>query len=84
MNFSSDTAGTATILKTKTSVDVVFSTPLDTAPVVNITPVGIIGGQYGVKDVTEKGFTIVIDPAQSSDTVFNWTALQSAGSNDKK
>ena len=76
VSFNSDTAGTATIHSGDSEVRVVFKQQLDAIPVVNATPLGIVSSKYGVKDVTQQGFTIVIDPTQLTDAIFNWMAIQ--------
>jgi hypothetical protein len=71
-----DSAGTVKVLAGQTTIKVVFTKPYAKPPVVNVTPVGIVAPKYGVVDVTENGFTIQIDPAQATDTQFNWIAVQ--------
>lgn len=73
---SDNSAGTVKVLAGQSSIKVVFSKPYAKPPVVNVTPVGIITPKYGVIDVTENGFTVQIDPAQTTDTQFNWIAVQ--------
>ena len=75
VTFNSDTAGKATLLTGDDEVTITFVSELDSVPIVNVTPLGIVDTKYGVKEVTTKGFTIVIDQVQSLNTMFNWSAI---------
>ncbi len=73
---SKDTAGLVKVPAGQTQVKILFSKPYAKKPVINVTPTGVIEPKYGVVEVTNEGFVIVIDPAQSTDTEFNWIAVQ--------
>ena len=75
--FSSDQIGTLTIPANTTKVKVIFSTPFKTAPIVNITPVGIMDGSYTLEEVTEGSFIVSLILPFEMDTTFNWTAFLS-------
>lgn len=76
---SNNTAGKVKVLAGKNKVEVRFSKPYATPPVINVTPIGIIAPKYGVANVTVDGFEIDIDPVQAIDTQFNWFAVESSG-----
>ncbi len=73
--FNNDTGGFATIKQGHQQVEIKFTKEYAKKPVVNAT---VTDGQfitYTVKDVSEKGFIIILkDPAQQ-DIQFNWTAF---------
>ncbi len=68
-------SGNATIAGGNNSIRVNFSTPLTKIPSVTITPVGINAVYYGIENVNQNGFDIVIQPVSTSDILFNWIAL---------
>jgi hypothetical protein len=74
-----DNAGVVTVEKGSKSVKVVFSTAYDIIPVVNATllvkdslPQNLV---YGVKDVSERGFTLVLNRQAEEDVEFSWIAI---------
>ena len=74
-----DNAGIATLPKNNNSVKVVFSDAYDRIPIVNATllvkdsiPQDLV---YGVKDVSEKGFTLVLNQQAEEDMDFSWIAI---------
>jgi hypothetical protein len=73
---SNNTAGSVKIPIGATKVIVQFSKPYTTPPIINATPIGIIAPKYGVTNITKDGFEIDIDPAQPTDTQFNWFAVE--------
>ncbi len=73
---SSNTAGTVKLLAGQTKVSIQFSKPYTAPPIINATPIGIIAPKYGVTNITKDGFDIDIDPAQPTDTQFNWFAVE--------
>ncbi len=68
-------SGNATVAAGNNSIHVNFSTPLTKIPSVTITPVGINTVYYGVQNVDQNGFDIVVEPISTSDILFNWIAL---------
>jgi len=73
---TNNTAGTVKIPVGETKIVVQFSKPYSTPPVINATPIGIIAPKYGVTNITKNGFEIDIDPAQPTETQFNWFAVE--------
>ncbi len=73
---TNNTAGTVKIPVGETKIVVQFSKPYSTPPVINATPIGIIAPKYGVTNITKSGFEIDIDPAQPTETQFNWFAVE--------
>ncbi len=73
--FNNNSGGFATIKKGEDSVQVTFSKPFATPPIVTVS---IKNGQfvdYAYKDLTEKGFTIVLKDKATADIEFAWNAL---------
>ena len=68
-------SGNANLIAGNNFVHVTFSTPLTKIPSVTITPVGINTVYYGVENIDQNGFDIVVEPISSSDILFNWIAL---------
>jgi hypothetical protein len=69
-------AGHATVKSGTSSVDVVFTKPLATIPVVTVSPQDFIDGQYKMTKITKDGFSIITSQPQSTDVIFNWTSIQ--------
>lgn len=70
----SDTAGEATLLPGKTSVEVVFSKPYEGVPVVTATPLNAVGA-YHISNASSHGFTITVSQSRPEDVRFNWIAI---------
>jgi len=68
-------SGNANLIAGNNFVHLTFSTPLTKIPSVTITPVGINTVYYGVENIDQNGFDIVVEPISSSDILFNWIAL---------
>ena len=66
--------GSATILKNKLGVKVVFEKAYAAVPAVFVTPLS--GESYQIKDATTTGFTILLSKAAESDASFNWMAAE--------
>ncbi|MBA3679030.1 hypothetical protein H0W80_02475 [Candidatus Saccharibacteria bacterium] len=75
---NNNTAGTVKIPIGETKIVVQFSKPYNTPPIINATPIGIIAPKYGVTNITKDGFEIDIDPAQPTETQFNWFAVETS------
>ena len=66
-------SGLATIKSGDMQVDVTFES-LNSYPIIQVTPYGIPVGGFGIHNVTDRGFTIVLLQSQSFDLVLSWTA----------
>jgi len=66
-------AGLAKIYAGSNEVKVNFES-LNAYPLINATPYELINGSWGVRAVTDKGFTIILGEAQTFDLTFSWTA----------
>ncbi|MBI5620863.1 SH3 domain-containing protein, partial [Candidatus Gottesmanbacteria bacterium] len=82
--FNKDTAGSAVIPNSTTSVDIAFDTPFDDVPVVTLTLAlkeatdsAFLGDavKAAVASVKTSGFTIVLDQPVPRDMEYNWVAL---------
>lgn len=73
---NSDTRGTITIPAGATSHAYTFSSAYASAPFVVATPVGDPGVRYWLSDITTSGFTVNLESARPSDTVFNFIVQQ--------
>lgn len=76
INVGSDTAGTAKVLAGQNRVHVSFNRIYKSVPKVTITAHGAQRVDYGTENVSPSGFDIVIDPIQTKDLEFDWTALE--------
>jgi len=76
---SVDAAGEAKILAGDTDVRVRFDEPYAFPPIVTITPHDFVDAMYRVTEMTDHGFMIQLNTAQSGDRVFSWHALGSEG-----
>jgi hypothetical protein len=81
---NNDTAGTAVIPKYGTSVDIAFDKPYDSPPMVMLTLAVDSatdsaflsdGAKAAVANVTQSGFTIVLDSPTLRDLTYNWFAF---------
>lgn len=77
--FGRDSAGQAKILAGHNLTTIVFTKEYGYQPIVTITPIGIHNINYGVEDITTKGFKVVMSPTSSDDIIFNWHAFGSDG-----
>jgi len=75
VRFSSDTAGTTSVVAGDTTKAITFSKPFSKAPVVSATPNDFVSGGYRVVSVSITGFTIELESAQAADKQFSWQAL---------
>jgi hypothetical protein len=73
--FNSDSGGFAAINAGQNEVRVVFDRPYAQVPVVTVNIKNGQFVQYAYKDLTERGFTIVLKDPAASDVEFAWTAL---------
>jgi hypothetical protein len=73
--FNNDTGGFAVIHKGQTQVQVTFTTPYASNPVVTVSDNDGQFTSYSYKNLTTTGFTIVIPQAATQDINFSWTAL---------
>ncbi|MEK7571436.1 MAG: helix-turn-helix domain-containing protein [Patescibacteria group bacterium] len=81
--FTSDTVGMITIPENTTKIAVTFTKPFTRTPIVNLTPVKSIKGEYALEEVTKKGFILSLKEGQEEEVVFNWTAFISEGEQPK-
>lgn len=76
ISVGSDTAGVVKVAAGQKTLKVEFSKSYKYgAPVVTLTPLANVAGNYWLSDVSAAGFTVNISRAQSSDVSFNWIAL---------
>jgi hypothetical protein len=75
INVGSNTAGRLTVKTGETKVEIKFDRPYKHAPVVNISPRGLVGAGYYISDETTKGFVINLEKSLPQDVEFNWSAL---------
>jgi hypothetical protein len=82
--FAQDMAGTALIVKNEQAVDVIFEKPYEYPPIVTIshklkdaTESAFLfqSGRAAVSDVTEQGFSIVLERPTTRDVEFTWVAI---------
>ena len=82
--FNADTAGTVIIPQSTLTADVVFERPYATPPVVTVTVLLqdatesaflADASHVGAANVTEKGFTVVLDSPIPQDMTYGWTAI---------
>ena len=87
MQFAKDTAGKATVLQGDNKVIVSFANAYDFVPTVNATLVAegttaqkqaLLNQNYNVAvtDITENGFTILLNKNAATDVRFSWIAIQ--------
>ncbi|MBE7525259.1 hypothetical protein HS096_02625 [candidate division WWE3 bacterium] len=76
---SAPRAGLAEIASGDKSVEVTFES-LGAYPIIHVTPYDLPTGEYGIRNVTDIGFTIVLMQAQTIDLRFAWTAEPSPNS----
>ncbi len=73
--FNNDTAGFAVIKEGKDEIEVNFSKEFEDTPVVTLNIKNGLFEQYAYKDLSTKGFKIILKDPASKDTEFSWTAL---------
>jgi hypothetical protein len=73
--FNEDMVGTATVKINETVVKVEFGEEYEVVPIVTATPVGLPNFFYGVDEVTNKSFKILISESQEKEIKFNWHAF---------
>lgn len=74
LSLGADAAGEAEVLFGENRVEVSFSKPYDSVPVVSVSAIDY-GGQYRVVEVSRDGFAIVVVEPGSQNIVFHWTAF---------
>ena len=72
-NNASPRQGLAKIYAGAMEVEVTFDT-LNAYPLITVTPYGLPTGGWGLRDVTDHGFTLVLSEAQTFDLTFAWKA----------
>jgi hypothetical protein len=72
--FNSDSGGFATIVAGDTEVEILFETPYEETPVVNVSNADGQFFNYAYKDLTTDGFTIILQIPILTDINFSWTA----------
>jgi hypothetical protein len=70
-----DTAFNAKIAAGQTKTIVTFDKPYEKLPIINITPNGLIKGNYAIQNKTNNSFEIVLEQAQEKDTTFDVIVL---------
>jgi hypothetical protein len=73
--FNNDTGGFAVIHKGQSQVQVTFTTPYASNPVVSVSDNDGQFTSYSYKNLSTTGFTIVIPQPAAQDINFSWTAL---------
>lgn len=73
--FNNDTAGFAVIKQGKSEIEVKFTKPYESVPVVTLNVKNGSFVQYAYKDLTPEGFKIVVKDPATQDIEFAWTAL---------
>jgi hypothetical protein len=76
ITYNEDTAGTATIPKGETTMEVKFKNPYERAPLIAVSASDFV--TMKVTDKTKDGFIITIRWAQQKDIVIDWVATQIA------
>jgi len=71
-----DSVGQAEIISGEKVTHITFSQKYYVAPIVNITPVGIINSNYAVDNISIEGFDIIIDDFIDTNVIFNWQAIE--------
>ncbi len=74
VSFNQDTAGKTKIVAGETTIRVNFTKPFEKEPVVNVTPLDFLEGQYKI-EVEVNGFTIELSDLQAEPIDFSWTAF---------
>ena len=72
-----DTVGQAKILSGTTTARVIFSKPFAYLPIVAVTPLQYVDGQYWVGESATSGFSVQLQKVQAQDALFNWQAFVS-------
>jgi hypothetical protein len=75
VSFSKDIVGQATILAGDTEVEINFETVYGDTPIITLTPLEFMDGQYKLSGKTAEGFKIVLQNVQSQDISFDWHAF---------
>ncbi|MCH7568916.1 MAG: tail fiber domain-containing protein, partial [Nanoarchaeota archaeon] len=75
VSFSEDSVGQAIILEGSTEVQINFKTAYENTPVITLTPLEFIEGQYKLTEKTITGFKIILQNNQSLDIAFDWHAF---------
>lgn len=73
-----DTVGRATIMAGDTAVKVIFEKLYEYTPIVTISKLGRIDGDYWLSSVSESGFYINLEYPQITNVNFNWNAFGTA------
>ncbi len=73
--FNNDTAGFAVIKEGEREIEVKFSKEFQNDPVVTLNIKNGLFEQYSYKDLSTKGFKIILKDPATKDTEFSWTAL---------
>lgn len=71
-----DSVGQAQIISGEKITHINFSQKYNIAPIVNITPVGIVNTRYAVDNISTEGFDIIIDDFIDTNATFNWQAIE--------
>jgi hypothetical protein len=74
-NLSSTYIGQVTIPAGGLSRSVTFTQPHATVPVVNVTPLEYLVGNFKLTNISAQGFTIELESPQVLDIGFNWIAV---------
>lgn len=72
---SRDGAGYAMLQPGESSVHINFTKPYTTAPIVNATLIGNASARYGVDNVSERGFDLILQTPSSQVVTAAWTAI---------
>jgi hypothetical protein len=78
LDFDADSVGQARIAGGQTAVRVRFSQSYRNQPIVTATPTDFLNGGYRVSQLSNTGFTIELERAQSHDATFNWHSFAAA------
>ncbi len=77
--FYKDMIGTATVKVNETFVEIEFENNYSNVPIVTVTPLDFIDGQYRVTKKSINGFVIELQKTQEQDINFDWHAFAVEG-----
>jgi hypothetical protein len=79
VSFNTNAFGQAIISAKDTEIQINFETTYENIPIITLTPLEFIDGQYKLSEKTTHGFRIVLQKMQSQDIAFDWHAFSTAG-----
>jgi predicted cupin superfamily sugar epimerase len=79
VSFNTNAFGQAIISAEDTEVQINFETAYKNIPIITLTPLEFIDGQYKLSEKSIHGFRIVLQKMQSQEIAFDWHAFSAAG-----